>query len=144
MTAPGVEARWLAAFVDVLHRCGVKPGDACAVLAESQSRPVLVQLATLALQFRQYADVEQVRFIQHLHHHSVGNHLAILPHHPGAMPGRQGVGKIAARPWKAMSAPFRRHYPIQVGVGHVLIVQHYFAPPRAIRSAVVNATLSRT
>jgi 2,5-dihydroxypyridine 5,6-dioxygenase len=50
LTAPGVEARWLAAFVDVLHRCGVKPGDACAVLAESQSRPVLVQLATLALQ----------------------------------------------------------------------------------------------
>jgi 2,5-dihydroxypyridine 5,6-dioxygenase len=28
----------------------VQPGDACAVLAESQSRPVLVELATLALQ----------------------------------------------------------------------------------------------
>ena len=50
MTAPGVEARWLAAFVDVLGRCGVQPGDTCVVLAESQSRPVLVQLATLALQ----------------------------------------------------------------------------------------------
>jgi 2,5-dihydroxypyridine 5,6-dioxygenase len=44
------EARWLAAFTDVLGRCGVKAGDACAVLAESQSRPVLVQLASLALQ----------------------------------------------------------------------------------------------
>jgi 2,5-dihydroxypyridine 5,6-dioxygenase len=45
-----IEARWLAAFADVLGRCGVKPGDACAVLAETQSRPVLVQLASLALQ----------------------------------------------------------------------------------------------
>ena len=47
-----IEARWLAAFVDVLGRCGVKAGDACAVLAETQSRPVLVQLASLALQQR--------------------------------------------------------------------------------------------
>ena len=45
-----LEARWLAAFVEVFGRCAVKPGDACAVLAETQSRPVLVQLATLALQ----------------------------------------------------------------------------------------------
>jgi 2,5-dihydroxypyridine 5,6-dioxygenase len=45
-----MEARWLAAFGDVLGRCGVRAGDACAVLAESQSRPVLVELATLALQ----------------------------------------------------------------------------------------------
>jgi 2,5-dihydroxypyridine 5,6-dioxygenase len=45
-----MEARWLSAFSDVLGRCGVQPGDACAVLAESQSRPVLVELATLALQ----------------------------------------------------------------------------------------------
>lgn len=45
-----IEARWLAAFADVLGRCGVKAGDACAVLSETQSRPVLVQLASLALQ----------------------------------------------------------------------------------------------
>src|SRR5688572_1476778 len=45
-----IEARWLAAFADVLGRCGVTPGDACAVLAETQSRPVLVQTASLALQ----------------------------------------------------------------------------------------------
>jgi 2,5-dihydroxypyridine 5,6-dioxygenase len=45
-----VEQRWLAMFADVIGRCGVKPGDACAVLAETQSRPMLVQLASLALQ----------------------------------------------------------------------------------------------
>jgi 2,5-dihydroxypyridine 5,6-dioxygenase len=45
-----LEQRWLATFVEVLGRCGVKAGDACAVLAETQSRPVLVQLASLALQ----------------------------------------------------------------------------------------------
>jgi 2,5-dihydroxypyridine 5,6-dioxygenase len=45
-----IEQRWLAAFAEVLGRCGVKSGDACAVLAETQSRPVLVQLASLALQ----------------------------------------------------------------------------------------------
>jgi 2,5-dihydroxypyridine 5,6-dioxygenase len=45
-----IEAPWLAAFVDVLRRCGVQPGDACAVLAENRSRPVLLDLARLALQ----------------------------------------------------------------------------------------------
>jgi 2,5-dihydroxypyridine 5,6-dioxygenase len=49
MPAP-IEGRWIAAFVEVLQRCGVQRGDACAVLAETQSRPVLVQLASLALQ----------------------------------------------------------------------------------------------
>ncbi len=45
-----IEGPWIAAFVEVLQRCGVQRGDACAVLAESQSRPVLPQLAALALQ----------------------------------------------------------------------------------------------
>jgi 2,5-dihydroxypyridine 5,6-dioxygenase len=45
-----LEHRWLAAFAEVLGLCGVKAGDACAVLAETQSRPVLVELASLALQ----------------------------------------------------------------------------------------------
>ncbi|MBK0391405.1 peptidase M29 [Ramlibacter algicola] len=39
---------WLQAFELVLRRCAVQPGDTVAVLAESQSRPVLVQLAQLA------------------------------------------------------------------------------------------------
>ncbi len=49
MAAP-IEGRWIAAFVAVIQQCGVKPGDVCAVLAESRSRPVLPQLAGLALQ----------------------------------------------------------------------------------------------
>jgi 2,5-dihydroxypyridine 5,6-dioxygenase len=49
MPAP-LEGSWIAAFVDVLQRCGVQRGDACAVLSETQSRPVLAQLAGLALQ----------------------------------------------------------------------------------------------
>ena len=48
MPAP-IEGQWVAAFVEVLQRCGVRPGDSCAVLSESQSRPVLPQLAVLAL-----------------------------------------------------------------------------------------------
>lgn len=49
MPAP-IEGSWVAAFVDVLQRCGVRAGDTCAVLAESQSRAVLPPLAMLALQ----------------------------------------------------------------------------------------------
>ncbi len=45
-----IEARWLAAFTEVLGRCGVQRGDVCAVLAETQSREVLVATASLALQ----------------------------------------------------------------------------------------------
>jgi 2,5-dihydroxypyridine 5,6-dioxygenase len=44
-----IDGKWVAAFVEVLQRCGVRAGDACALLSESQSRPVLVQLASLAL-----------------------------------------------------------------------------------------------
>ena len=43
-----IEAAWLDAFEAVIGRCGVQPGDTVAVLSESQSRPVLVQLARLA------------------------------------------------------------------------------------------------
>jgi 2,5-dihydroxypyridine 5,6-dioxygenase len=43
-----VEPAWLDAFESVLRRCAVQPGDTVAVLSESQSRPVLVQLAQLA------------------------------------------------------------------------------------------------
>ncbi|MEY4750484.1 MAG: hypothetical protein RIQ60_2698 [Pseudomonadota bacterium] len=44
-----IEAKWVDTFVEVFRLCGVQPGDACAVLSETQSRPVLVQLAELAL-----------------------------------------------------------------------------------------------
>jgi 2,5-dihydroxypyridine 5,6-dioxygenase len=43
-----IEPAWLAAFESVLSRCGVKAGDALAVLSESQSRPALPELARLA------------------------------------------------------------------------------------------------
>lgn len=43
-----IESAWLDAFEAVLGRCGVRSGDTVAVLSESQSRPVLPELARLA------------------------------------------------------------------------------------------------
>lgn len=45
-----IEHKWIEAFVATFELCGVQPGDICAVLSETQSRPVNVQLADLALQ----------------------------------------------------------------------------------------------
>jgi 2,5-dihydroxypyridine 5,6-dioxygenase len=45
-----IEAKWISAFAEVFALCGVTDGDVCAVLSETQSRPVNVQLAELALQ----------------------------------------------------------------------------------------------
>ncbi len=44
-----IEAKWIDSFCEVFRLSGVTAGDACAVLSETQSRPVLVQLAELAL-----------------------------------------------------------------------------------------------
>lgn len=49
MLADRIEGKWIAAFVDVLGLCAVKPGDAVAILSETQSRQILVQLSELAL-----------------------------------------------------------------------------------------------
>jgi 2,5-dihydroxypyridine 5,6-dioxygenase len=43
-----IEPAWLDAFETVLAQCGVTPGTTVAVLAETQSRPVLVELSRLA------------------------------------------------------------------------------------------------
>lgn len=43
-----VEPVWLEAFEAVLRHCALQHGDTVAVLSESQSRPVLAQLAMLA------------------------------------------------------------------------------------------------
>ncbi|RYF17532.1 MAG: peptidase M29 [Comamonadaceae bacterium] len=43
-----MEPAWLDAFEAVLARCGLQPGDTVAVLSESQSRPILPELARLA------------------------------------------------------------------------------------------------
>lgn len=49
VAAVRIEAKWIDMFCDVFRLCGVHSGEACAVLSETQSRPVLVQLAELAL-----------------------------------------------------------------------------------------------
>lgn len=45
-----IEAKWIELFADVFRLCAVQPGDAVAILAETQSRPVLIELADLAAQ----------------------------------------------------------------------------------------------
>ena len=44
-----IEARWIDCFAEAFALCGIKPGDTAAILSETQSRPVNVQLAELAL-----------------------------------------------------------------------------------------------
>ena len=43
-----IEPAWIDAFEAVLRRCALRPGDTVAILSESQSRPVLVELSRLA------------------------------------------------------------------------------------------------
>jgi 2,5-dihydroxypyridine 5,6-dioxygenase len=43
-----IEPAWMDAFETVLRRCALQPGDAVAILCETQSRPVLVELARLS------------------------------------------------------------------------------------------------
>lgn len=49
MFADRIEAKWIDAFVQAFTLCKVNAGDAVAVLSESQSRDLNVQLALLAL-----------------------------------------------------------------------------------------------
>ena len=44
-----LDAKWIDCFAEVFALCGVKAGDTAAVLSETQSRAVNVQLAELAL-----------------------------------------------------------------------------------------------
>ena len=44
-----IEAPWLAAFEQTLGLCGLVAGDSVAILSETQSREILLQLAELAL-----------------------------------------------------------------------------------------------
>ena len=43
-----IEPAWLDAFETVLGRCAVGAGDTVAILCETQSRPILPELARLA------------------------------------------------------------------------------------------------
>ncbi|MGI9616817.1 MAG: peptidase M29 [Acidimicrobiales bacterium] len=45
-----IESKWIDAFAATFELCGVESGDVCAVLSESQSREINVQLSELALQ----------------------------------------------------------------------------------------------
>ncbi len=49
MLADRIEGKWIDAFCEVLERCAVKRGDIAAILSETQSRALNVQLAELAL-----------------------------------------------------------------------------------------------
>lgn len=44
-----IEAKWIDAFAQAFRLCGVQPGESAAILSETQSRPVNVRLAELAL-----------------------------------------------------------------------------------------------
>ena len=49
MLVERIEGKWIEAFRDVFRLCAVKPGEVVAVLSETQSRRVLVELSELAL-----------------------------------------------------------------------------------------------
>jgi 2,5-dihydroxypyridine 5,6-dioxygenase len=49
MLADRIEGKWIDAFCEVFERCAVKRGDTAAILSETQSRQLNVQLAELAL-----------------------------------------------------------------------------------------------
>src|SRR4051812_49512022 len=49
MLADRIEGKWIDTFCEVFARCAVKPGDVAAILSETQSRQLNVQLAELAL-----------------------------------------------------------------------------------------------
>lgn len=50
MIADRIEGKWIDLFAEVFALCKVAPGDVCAILSETQSRSLNVQLAELALQ----------------------------------------------------------------------------------------------
>ena len=49
MFADRIEAKWIAAFCEIFEKCAVKRDDTAAILSETQSRPLTVHLAELAL-----------------------------------------------------------------------------------------------
>src|SRR6059058_461033 len=49
MFADRIEGKWIDAFCEIFESCAVKRGDTAAILSETQSRALNVQLAELAL-----------------------------------------------------------------------------------------------
>lgn len=62
MLVERIEGKWVADFVDVFSQCRVQAGEVAAILSESQSRSVLVELAELAL-IQMGAKVFHVRLV---------------------------------------------------------------------------------
>jgi 2,5-dihydroxypyridine 5,6-dioxygenase len=50
MLADRIEGKWIDAFAQVLALCALKPGNVAAILSETQSRALNLQIAELALQ----------------------------------------------------------------------------------------------
>lgn len=50
-----LEPHWIDAFEQILRRCAVRPGDTVAILTETQSRPVLPELARRGPRWRKKA-----------------------------------------------------------------------------------------
>jgi 2,5-dihydroxypyridine 5,6-dioxygenase len=49
MFSDRIEGKWIDAFCEIFAKCAVKAGDSAAILSETQSRALNVQLAELAL-----------------------------------------------------------------------------------------------
>src|SRR5262249_49309363 len=49
MLADRIEGKWIDAFCEIFEKCAVQPGDTAAILSETQSRALNVQLPELAL-----------------------------------------------------------------------------------------------
>jgi 2,5-dihydroxypyridine 5,6-dioxygenase len=49
MLADRIEGKWIDAFCEIFEKCAVKRGDTTAILSETQSRALNVQLSELAL-----------------------------------------------------------------------------------------------
>src|SRR5262249_51918709 len=47
--ADRIEGKWIDAFCEVFEKCAVRTGDTAAILSETQSRALNVQIAELAL-----------------------------------------------------------------------------------------------
>jgi 2,5-dihydroxypyridine 5,6-dioxygenase len=84
-----LEPAWLDAFEAVLRRCALQAGDTVAVLSETQSRPVLAQLARLAA-----ARIGCAVFM--LTVPSVATRSGPVARSTGASPALQGIAPVVA------------------------------------------------
>src|SRR5574337_2099632 len=89
-------------------------------------------------------DVEKVSFVQDHHQYSVANGYRVFQGQPAAITGLQGIGEVAGAPGSEVQLLLPGGHPGNVGSEHGPKGKIPPLPPRAKRSAVVSATLSRT